>query len=86
MWQILYPPANGARLGKYKDRVMNSLTPYTDGCVFFSPVKILSVCLSAVLKLLLFLSKFFELNIYPVAHHSQGGMKFATQISPLLNL
>ena len=23
---------------------------------------------------------------YPDLHHSQGGMKFATQISPLLNL
>ena len=26
------------------------------------------------------------LNNYPDLHHSQGGMKFATQISPLLNL
>jgi hypothetical protein len=25
-------------------------------------------------------------NSYQVSHHSQGGMKFATQISPLLNL
>ena len=28
---------------------------------------------------------FLPVNNYPDAHHSQGGMKFATQISPLLN-
>ena len=28
---------------------------------------------------------FLVLNNYPDAHHSQWGMKFATQISPLLN-
>ena len=28
---------------------------------------------------------FLPVNNYPDTHHSQGGMKFATQISPLLN-
>ena len=28
---------------------------------------------------------FLPVNNYPEAHHSQGGMKFATQILPLLN-
>ena len=28
---------------------------------------------------------FLVSNIYPDSHHSQGGMKFATQISPILN-
>ena len=30
-------------------------------------------------------SKFWHKNNYPDLHHSQGGTKFATQISPLLN-
>ena len=30
--------------------------------------------------------RFLPVNNYPDAHHSKGGMKFATQISPLLNL
>ena len=55
MWQISYPPANGASLGSYLvknaspeiiwvkvcDRQTDKfLTQYTGGCVFFSPVKI----------------------------------------------
>ena len=30
-------------------------------------------------------SNFLHKHNYPVLHHSQGSMKFATQISPLLN-
>ena len=30
-------------------------------------------------------SNLYHKNSYPDLHHSQGGMKFATQISPLLN-
>ena len=48
MWEISYPPANGASLGsiigvkfgnRKTDRQTNSLAPYTGVCGFFLSVK-----------------------------------------------
>ena len=74
-----YPPASEASRGGIIFTEEKKNTPTRIWCQNFVTLSIFTLKKP-------FMDLISQKYIYPDSHHSQGGMKFATQISPLLNL